>query len=349
MHRRVIQVARLALGIGLLVFLLYRVDTAMLTDALHQSLSRKGWLAWGIALTFLGLLMGVFRWKVILDAEGYRLPTVAVFQLFYIGQFFNAFMPGACGGDVARAYYVVKEQTPGQRAETASTVFVDRAVGLLATIFFCCVMILWRLPFFLSHFQTRGPGIVLLLFLAASIAGLVILFRRNLFEHWEPFRRLERATALGSLVRRTYDTFYRYRNRHLVLLVALALSLANLLCLTLACAAFARSLEIHLPLNDYLTLFPVITTLAALPVTPGALGVREGLFVGLFATLDVEPARAMLLSLLVYAGGLLWSLVGAVFFVGYSSKERLSILGALRALRREHTPPDTPADDGAPP
>ena len=91
-------------------------------SVLAQTVSRWPWWLAGIILTFLGLLAGVFRWKEILAAQGLRLPLSRVFSIFFIGQFFNAFMLGACGGDVARAYYASRD-TPGRRTEAASTVF----------------------------------------------------------------------------------------------------------------------------------------------------------------------------------------------------------------------------------
>lgn len=336
MRRKSIQLLRLAVGMAILFFLLRQVPLYDLGDVLSGSARQPEWLAAGIAATFLGLVMGVVRWKIILDAQGTALPFRSAFRIFFIGQFFNAFMPGACGGDVARAYYAAKESAT-RRTEAASTVFVDRAVGLFATILFCCVLIALRLPFFLGHSQAEVPGLLMLVFLLSATAGILALFRRNLFEHFALFRRLEYGTAVGPLIRRAYNAFYLYRHRRRVLGLSVLLSILNLSFLTVACLFFglALGLPIEKPFVDHFTLFPIVTTLAAIPLTPGALGLREGLFVGMYGAIGIEPAQAISLSLLVYVGGLVCSLLGCLFFISYTSAEHQSLRHELNELKRE--------------
>ncbi len=309
---------RLVICVGLLAYIVKRMDVGTLTDVLAQTLTHWPWLIAGVVFTFLGLLAGVVRWKEILVAQGLRLSFGRVFQIFFIGQFFNAFMLGACGGDVARAYYATLD-TPGRRAEAASTVFVDRAIGLFAMIVFCCVMIVLRIPLFLDNQGTRIPGFLMFFFLVGSVIAIFALFRRNLFEHWNLFRRLEKDTRLGPKIRRAYDAFYLYRRHPKVLLVALALSLLNQAFLTLACFSFGQSLHADVSLLDYFTLFPIISVLAAVPITPGSLGVREGLFVTMFGAVGLDVHYSMPISLMVYAGSLVWSLFGGLFFLGHTA------------------------------
>lgn len=323
--------ARVIICVGLMVYLVDRLDIRTLWSVLGQTITRWPWWLAGLILTFFGLLAGVLRWKEILAAQGFRHPLSRVFSIFFIGQFFNAFMLGACGGDVARAYYV--SDTPGRRAEAASTVLVDRAVGLFATIAFCSIMIAFRIPLFLDHQGTRGPGFLMLFFLLGSLVGLFALFRRNLFEHWPFFQRLETNTRLGPLIRRTYDAVYLYRGHTRVMLISLGLSLLNLAFLTLACYTFGKSLQVEQSLLDCFTLFPVISVIAAVPITPGSLGVREGLFITMYQAIDVDAHYSISMSLMVYIGSLVWSLFGGLMFVGYSAGSGHTLRAEIDALK----------------
>lgn len=68
---------------------------------------------------------------------------------------------------------------------------------------------------------------------------------------------------------------------------------------------------------------PGVICIAALPVTPSGLGVRENLFVHMLA----NPALAtsgLSLSLLAYAGGLFWSLVGGGVYLLLKEKHHLA-------------------------
>lgn len=344
MNRKLAQFLRLLLGVLLLVLVFKQVDLTRLGDAMVTALGNGGWLWAGLGSTFLGLLCGVVRWKQILAVQGVRLPATQVFRIFFIGQFFNAFMPGACGGDVARAYYVVKEEAKGRRTEAASTVFIDRAIGLFATIVFCCAVICLRLPFIFRQVETEAPAMLMLIFLTCSLVGIFVLFRRNLFEHWAFFRKLEYSSPVGPLIRRAYEAFYLYRGHVGVMVSAFLLSVLNLVFLTAACVCFGRGLEIPLPAIDYFTLFPIITTLAAIPLTPGALGMREGLFVGMFGAVGVGAEWALSLSLIGYAAGAVCSLLGGVFFVNYTSGEAISLRKELETLRKED--PSLPGETG---
>jgi glycosyltransferase 2 family protein len=323
--------ARVIICVGLMVYIVSRLDIQTLWSVLAQTVSRWPWWLAGILLTFLGLLAGVFRWKEILAAQGFHLPISRVFSIFFIGQFFNAFMLGACGGDVARAYFAC--DTPGRRAEAASTVFVDRAVGLFVMIAFCCLMIAFRIPLFLDHQGTRGPGFLMLFFLLGSLVAMFALFRRNLFEHWAFFQRLETDTRLGPLIRRAYDAVYLYRGHVRVMLAALGLSLLNLAFLTLACFSFGKSLQVEQTLLDCFTLFPIISVIAAVPITPGSLGVREGLFITMYQAIDVDAHYSLSMSLMVYFGSLIWSLFGGLVFVGYSAGSGHTLRAEIDALK----------------
>ena len=91
--------------------------------------------------------------------------------------------------------------------------------------------------------------------------------------------------------------------------------LASVLLLAAATAALARALDLSLRFADLLTVYPVITVLAAVPLTPGSLGVRETLYVQLLHPLGIPPGPALLLSLLGYLAATAWSLFGGLLFL----------------------------------
>lgn len=337
-RKRAYAAARVLVGFALLFYLVQRLDMGKLREVFTHASMGWGSIVAGVFFTFLGLLAGALRWQEILAVQGLRPTTSHVFSIFFIGQFFNAFMLGGCGGDVARAYYISIDR-PGRRAEAASTVFVDRAVGLFVMIVFCCAMIALRIPLFLDNVGTRGPGVLMFFFLIGSLVALVALFRRNLFEHWPFFQRLEKDSRIGSLIGRTYHAFYLYRSHHRVMLVALVFSLLNLAFLTLACYSFGRGLQAGMTLLDTFTLFPIISVIAAVPITPGSLGVREGLFVAMFGAVGIDAHYSLAVSLLVYLGGVLWSLFGGLVFLGYSAGSGHTLRQDLDAVANRSSPP----------
>lgn len=325
---------RFALGAGILIWLFKQIPAHDIRSVLATSRQQWPWWVAGITCTFLALNTAVWRWRILLHAQGMPLPFLRVFNIFYIGQFFNAFMPGACGGDIVRAAYVARE-APGRKTEAISTVLVDRGIGLLMILIFSCVLLLIRLSWLLSSKRMEAAGGLMWVILLISLVGLVVFFRRNIFEHRPFLQRFGTRTRLGHLLLQLYNAFYVYRNKPLALVQASLLSLANLVGLTLACYAFGQSLDVPTSLLDYFTLFPIITALSAIPITPGALGIRESLFAELFAVTGARAAQTVPLSLMVYLGGLFWSLFGGLIFIAYSAGRKESLREEWRRLRED--------------
>lgn len=322
--KRLGTAARIILCCGLLFFLFKKIDAGSLYGAFLKTGTHWPWLACGIAMTFFGLAAGAVRWKRILEVQGIPIPARRVMQIFFVGQFFNAFMLGACGGDVVRAYYAARGRK-GKRTEIAVTIVMDRAIGLFSMILFCCIMIFARVNVFLDNEGPRDTGLVMLFFLTATVAGMFVVFRHNLFERFAFFRKLETNTRFGPIVRKIYEAIYIYRHHHRLIFECVVMSLFSMAFLTLACWSFGQALELQVPVIDYFALFPVISVLMAVPLTPGSLGVRESLFVSLFRSVMVDNHHAILLSLLVYGGGVFWSLAGGLLYLvmGAHGEERL--------------------------
>lgn len=309
---RYMSVIRVTLALVLILFIIRRIDERQLLVLLGDSFrARWAWWVSALAATYFGLHIGVLRWFALLRANGLVVRFGIVFRDYFIGQFFNAFMLGACGGDMARAVAVTRT-CPEQKAAALSTVVMDRGIGLLVTVAVGCLAVLFRLHLFNLSRTNRWAAILMFVFLVGAFAAMILLFGRNVFEHLAFFRRLERSSQIGPLLRRAYEAFYFYRHHPKVVWQAGVLSLFNLLALTLACLLAGRALGLPVRALDYLTFFPIITVLAAVPLTPGSLGLRENLFMAMFGSVGARPEQAVSLSLAVYATGLFWSLFGGL-------------------------------------
>ena len=312
--RKFSPLLRLLLGLALVALLVRSVGLQNLRSALVPLNTHPGWIAAALALTYAALLAGVLRWHILLRTLGLPTPFSRTYRGFFIGQFFNAFLFGACGGDLARAVVAARDH-PGKRTEAVTSVFLDRAIGLVVTLLAGCVLLLPRLRDFAAFDATRPALLLMAAFLLAAVAFLSLFFTRDLFARIPLLQRLQHRGRLGPLLRRAYDAIFLFRQNARHLLGPGLLSLANLLLLAAASAALARALELGLPFRDLLVVFPVITVLAAIPLTPGSLGVRETLYIQLLAPFGIPPGPALMLSLLGYLAATAWSLYGALFLL----------------------------------
>ena len=299
----------------LLIGMLFRmVGLDALRAAAAPARAHPGWIGIALALTFAALLAGAVRWQVLLRALGLPAPFPRIFRGYFIGQFFNAFLFGACGGDLVRAV-VAAHDHPERRPEAVTSVLLDRLIGLAITLVFGGAMVLARFGQLAGHAEARPALLLMAALLAAATALTGLLFARHLFDRSAWLKRWQHRGRIGPLVRRAYDAAYLFRNHARRLLWPAVLSLANLLLLAAATAALARALDLRLPFRDLLVAFPVITVLAAVPLTPGSLGVREGLTIQLLRPFGVTAGSALLLSLLGYLAGAFWSLAGGLLLL----------------------------------
>ena len=372
MKKKILTLAQLALGVGLITFLFYRMDNkADLLNALKAIASHPLYLAGALLCFFFCIAMCAWRWKLILAAHDMQLSFLKALELYFIGQFFNAFMLGAVGGDLIKVFVVAKT-FPEKKTEAVTTVFIDRFVGLLALVMLMTIIVALRYPFFARYPQTRALSYFVGAILFATVAGLIVVFRKNVFEHWAIFRRLEASTPLGQMLSRVYSAFHGCLNQPHVLLGTLTISMANHLAIIVAALLLGLGLDIRtvhpdripqlaphssqsdggstahsrLPtvapppihivaeFSNYLTVFPIINGIAAIPATPGGLGTREYATEFLLGVPEfgVPSTRSIPLSLLLYATTLFWSLVGGIVYASYTLRSGKPTATELQSL-----------------
>src|SRR5437667_7766964 len=94
---------RLALGLILLGLLIWKTDWRNLAAVFRQAEP----MGWCVALfLYAGVQMSLSssRWRVLAAPLGFQAPWRRYFTLYYIGTFFNLFLPTTMGGDVIRAW-----------------------------------------------------------------------------------------------------------------------------------------------------------------------------------------------------------------------------------------------------
>jgi len=322
MKKTLIFLVQLALGIGLIAFFYGKMHSSgELTDftkAWKDAAANWPILMAGVSLYFICILICTLRWNLLLKSQSLYLPFRRVLALSFVGNFFSAFMPGATTGDVFKAIYVARESAT-KRAEVVATVFIDRIIGLVGLIILTVAVMLVRLKFFTSYSQTKVVLVFNCILLAGTVVGGLLVFGQNLFERWPLFKRISERTVIGTIIRRVYDAFHICMNHKSLLLKTTALSILNHVVL-ICCAYFmGKALNIKMDFIDYLSIFPAINAIAAIPFTPGGVGTRDGAAKYLLPPIyGVSVPQALALSMLVYLGMLAWGLVGGVVYFFYS-------------------------------
>ncbi len=310
------NLGRALISAALLAWVISRAGLRQLAAQIGGADGRLYALALGLAA--LGVGVRALRWQALLGAAGARVPFRRTLYLYFVGAFFNTFLPTGFGGDVVR----VLEIGPGASSQQAAgTALVDRLTGFIMLFVLALAALPWayhRLP----------PGLAVLV---AALAGGVLLASALLLEG----RWLRRATGWlpGALslagdawLGRTYAVITACGRRGLA--AALLLSLWFNLQHVLESYLVARALGLNVPLGVFFLFVPLAAAALLVPVSISGLGVREALYLALFGQLGVGHDQAVALSLITYSLDFAMGMVGGAVYLAAS-------LAGLRASHRE--------------
>jgi uncharacterized membrane protein YbhN (UPF0104 family) len=290
------------------------------------------WILAGIVAYGIVEVVTAVRWQWLLRVQGIHLSWARVFLLTLIGVFFNFFIPGGTGGDVVKIFYLLKE-TPGQRGLALISVLVDRILGFIGLAILAGGLIGARWSWLTSVPETARyvwPGVIILVFTIGGIHFSWMVTRRGLV-HKLPARFPGRdKLAELALAYTLYGRAWRTSLGGIALSIAAHVGFFGVFY----CAARALAHDgVRLPTFDELcTIMPIVNVLAAMPISLGGLGVREGLFQVFLSNLcGVSEAVAVVMSSTGYFLMLCWGMIGGVLYLFYRPTEH----ARLREIRTE--------------
>lgn len=209
---------------------------------------------------------------------GYAGTTISLKQgvlLYWLGMFYNLFLPGGIGGDAYKVLLLNKHlKAPWKK--TTSAILYDRITGMMALLFLSAVFMMC-LP--MSELFWLGLMMILLLI------PVYVLFTRFLFPDFMP--GLWKGWLLSLVVQ--------------------GLQVLAAWCIFMA-------IQKDQPVTGLLLLFLISSVVAVLPLTIGGVGARELTFVYGAQWMEVLPETGVGFSLLFFLISALVSLPGMAVY-----------------------------------
>lgn len=270
------------------------------------------------------LALGVIRWRMVLRVHGITLAFGRAAEISLVAHFFNSFFLGSTGGDLMKAYYAARE-THHKKTEAVITVFVDRLVGLWAMLLFAGIMMIPNWWLLTSDRMLRLPIAVVLCMLLGCTGLVLLAFYGGVSRRWSGAREWLRRLPRGEWLEQLLEACREFGRERFFVSRALVISMALNAVTVVQFWVLAQGLKLHVPAQSLLVIVPVIICIASLPITPSGLGVRENLFVIMLAAGPnaVHATPALSLSLLAYAGTLVWSLIGGIVYLMFKERHHL--------------------------
>jgi len=234
------------------------------------------WLFAAFLIYNISKLIGSKRLNIYFKNIGIHLPGVLNIKLYWLGMFYNLFLPGAITGDAYKVILLSKRFNTSYK-KTISAVLLDRFSGLLS---------LGLIVAAYSSFVVKEKWIIILLIVGALLAIPLFYFIIQKFfpdfipGYWPTF-------LLGAFVQLT----------------------------VLLCVYFVLyALNIREDLNNYIFIFLIAVIVSVLPISVGGgLGVREFVIIEGAKYSGLDQHTALILSLLFYLITVVCSLIGLIF------------------------------------
>ena len=310
--------------------------------------------ALGAACYFLTALIAGARWWWLLRVNGTDVSLWETLRYTWIGIFFNNVVPGATGGDVVKALYIMK-RCPGHRVPVLVSVVVDRVLGLGSLALLGAFVVLFALDRFADVALAiwgviGGVGLLGLLAFSKRLRSLVRL-------KWMLDRLPHR---IGHVLRLVDQAVFFYRGHKWVIAASLLAGVGNHVIAVASVVFIGKALGVGMPTFEYFVLVPVINIVTAAPIGPNGWGVGEMAYGWLFgrygavhlgggeSAAKMMATRGVALSVLYRLHTMLWSLLGGVFVL--FEKDKVTRADIEREVELEEREDAAPVDEGmAPP
>lgn len=255
------------------------------------------------ATLFFGeVFLATFRLKWLLNSQGMDVASVKILKINFIGQFFNNFLPGSTGGDLARAFYLAQDAQSKTKAVVA--VIMDRIIGLWALILLACTVLLFQF----GKPEFFWPAVVIWSSFGGLIAALMVLF-------FLPDRLYR---SKDGILFRVIAAFCNYRQTPMIFLKTTGISLLIHIASIVAFIGFAWALGVrNVPVAAFCVYVPVGFLLMAVPVSLSGWGVGEAVYSFLFAQVGMAAAQGVAMTLLMRLSWIGIGLIGGVIWLLY--------------------------------
>ena len=256
---------KLVLKIVITILCFWYISTKINFSEALNALFEANWFLLFVALLFfiLSKVLSAFRLNIYFRNIKLQLTEWKNIRLYWLGMFYNLFLPGAISGD---AYKVVllnrKYKTPYKKASAA--VLLDRFSGVLAI------------------------GVIL------SVYGVIVLHNYK-YDVLLIFSAILAFAGFYFVIRFLFKDFLQ--SFFPTFLWALAVQLSQVICV------YFIMLSLHLPLSqhEWIFIFLLAAVISVFPISlGGGLGTREVVFAEGARFFHLDPQTGVIISLLFY-------------------------------------------------
>jgi glycosyltransferase 2 family protein len=305
-RRRGALVLRILVSVALLVAVLLYADVGEVLAAVREG--HWAWLAVALAVMAGTVVLGAFRWWLLLEGAGIDVPARDSIRPYAMSFVLNLLLPTAVAGDAVRTWVLGRRS--GRLLGAAAATVVDRLTALL-----CLFAVGWA-----AYAVDRNavPGSVLVAF-AWVTAGLAVALALGVMAALGVRPLVHRLPErVANMIRDSWRMVRGWAGSGRLVLTVLAVGLVYQVLAVSVLVLAGKIVGVELPFALAAVCTPVVVLATLIPISVGGLGIREGGFVILLGQAGIDAADATVVSLLSATSVLIASavVVGATYLFG---------------------------------
>jgi glycosyltransferase 2 family protein len=313
MKKGALTALKIFVSLGILVYLFTRVVHIGDLWANLKEAKLSYFLA-AVVVYFAVQTLSAYRWYLLLKPVNITTSFPRILALFYLGMYFNFFLPSSIGGDFFKVYYLNKET--GRLSASTASVFVDRDIGMGGLLLIAFVAAAWggiSVPPNNGVLLAPIFALIGLAFVAANLA----LFYRPTYKLLHRLLSLFKMRKADEKVESLFESVNSYRGKWRLAAVALLISLGVQVGCAIVNMLAAGAIGLHTKHGwiDYLVFIPAIGLIGMIPLSVNGAGWREASYILFFQSVGAEAHEAATLSLLWLGVMVVTSLPGGIIYI----------------------------------
>jgi len=290
--------ARIAISIIILSVLFTKIDFHEIKVSLIKT--NHTVLIIGILIYTLIQAINAYKWKLIANNAGFSNKLKEYINYYFVGLFFNLFLPTTVGGDISKAYYLSKHHIQSRKAPAVYSVLAERYSGV--------VIIIWIGTFVL--FSPIGNPVPIAFKILMSFLTILIFIVTSFFQtFWMQF--FKRKKWVRTMLR---DIEAYWSNPKLVVKVICWSTLYHMLVLGIH-MLIGNAMGINVPIGYYIMAYSMAAMAGFLPISFNGIGPREWAYIYFLSFAGVKGSDALIFSVFWFGIILCSSLFGAIFYL----------------------------------
>ncbi len=303
---------------GLIIYFLTRGKKMLIVQTMKSM--DPIWFTLAFFCFVTSFIICVVRWHSLLKIQKISLSFFDTFVLAMRGMFFSLVIPGAVGGDLAKAAFISAKIGVGAKTKAVFSILIDRIIGMIGL--FLLAGVLGVISYGQIAKFADSAKILLLILIAGSVSGFLgvaFLFFHREFEKIPPVKLLlhfadRYSNGMPGHLMDALDV-YRKSYTKLTLWILISAIFVHLLQgISLYCVV--RGTEIFDQKINYVVLSASMgNAVGAIPLTPSGLGTRDVVISSLLSASGINKEKALSIAITNTVIIIIFNLTGGIFFI----------------------------------